>query len=77
MSKGGSFPAGAAAGISGAVAGISELDARLKGTRGLTAVYADAAYGAAAEGEEEEGDYSVPRLSGVYCTALERHALPS
>ena len=56
MSKGGSLPAGAAAGISGAVAGISELDARLKGTRGLTAVYADAAYGAAAEGEEEEGD---------------------
>jgi hypothetical protein len=60
VSKGGSLPAGAAAGISGAVAGavagISELDARLKGTRGLTAVYADAAYGAAAEGEEEEGD---------------------
>lgn len=54
------MPAGAAAGISGAVAGavagISELDARLKGTRGLTAVYADAAYGAVAEGEEEEGD---------------------
>ena len=40
----------------GAVAGISELDARLKGTRGVTAVYADAAYGAVAEGEEEEGD---------------------
>ena len=63
MVKGGSLPAGAVAGISGAVAGISgavagisELDARLTGTRGVTAVYADAAYGAVAEGEEEEGD---------------------
>jgi len=56
VSKGGSLPAGATAGISGAVAGISELDARLKGTRSVTAVYADAAYGAVAEGEEQEGD---------------------
>jgi hypothetical protein len=50
------LPAGATAGISGSVAGISELDARLNGTRSVTAVYADAAYGAVAEGEEEEGD---------------------